>query len=190
MAKRRYTPPKVGVSDKYIMKVVYKSHIIIDAEKAINALGAWAVGRIKLRTQQGLDMRGKPFAQYSKKYEKALQRGGQQATPIDLRVSGGMMSNLVPKGRGKRMGYHYVTIGFNNKKIRKYTLKNNQKNYTGEGKITYGHLARIHHYGIGRMPKRAFFGLSKGEKQRASQHAMKVGIIRQGTGAPRRLLRS
>lgn len=188
MAKRSYTPPRTNAASNALMvKVVNKTHIVIDTTKALDALGSWAVGRIKFRTQQGKDMNERPFAQYSKKHEKALRRGGQQATPIDLRISGGMIGNLTPKGRGKRMGYHYVTIGFNNKKIRKYTLKNNQMNFTGEGKITFGELAAIHHRGIGKMPRRAFFGLSKADKQRASQHALKVGIIRQGTGAPRRL---
>lgn len=190
MAKRSYTPPKVGGSDRYMMKVVYKSHIIIDTDKAIKAIGSWAVGRIKLRTQQGLDRKGKPFPQYSQGYRKALARGGEQASPIDLRVSGTMLGDLRVTGRGKRMGYRYVTIGFSNKKIRKYRLKDNQIKFIGEGNLTTGALARIHHYGLGRVPKRAFFGLTKGEKQRASQHAMQQSIVRQGTGAPRRLLRS
>jgi len=190
MAKRRYTPPTVGASSKYKMMVTYKSHIIIDTDKAIKAIGSWAVGRIKLRTQQGLDRKGKPFAQYSQGYRKALARGGEQPSPIDLRVSGTMLGDLRVTGRGKRMGYRYVTIGFSNKKIRKYRLKDNQIKFIGEGNLTTGALARIHHYGLGRVPKRAFFGLTKGEKQRASQHAMQQSIVRQGTGAPRRLLHS
>jgi len=112
MAKRNYTPPKVGVSDKYIMKVVYNSHMIIDAGKAIDALGSWVVGRIRLRTQQGLDMKGKPFTPYSARYQKALARGGEMASPVDLRVSGTLIGGIQTIGRGKRLGYHYVTIGF------------------------------------------------------------------------------
>ena len=189
MARRRYTAPTVGVSSKYKMMVTYKSHIIINTEKAIDALGSWAVGRIKLRTQQGLDIKGKPFAQYSQGYQKALRRGGEQSSPIDLRVSGTMMSGLQVTGRGKRMGYRYVTIGFSNKKIRKYRLKDNQIKFIGEGKITTGALARIHHYGLGRMPKRQFFGLTRGEKQRAGQHAISQSIVAQGSGPPRRMIR-
>ena len=195
MAKRRYTPPKVGVSDKYIMKVVYKSHIIIDAEKAIDALGSWAVGRIRLRTQQGLDMKGKPFTPYSARYQKALARGGEMASPVDLRVSGTLINGIETIGRGKRLGYHYVTIGFPNKKIRTYRLRQGKIDFAAGSKNdrkipTIGRLAAIHHMGLGKVPRRAFFGLSKGDKKRASQHAIKVGIIRQGTGTPRRLLRS
>ena len=192
MAKRRYTPPRVGKSDRYMMKVVYKSHIIIDTDKAIKALGSWAVGRIKLRTQQGLDMKGKPFAQYSQGYggkNGALKRGGEQASPIDLRVSGTMLGDLKVTGRGKRMGYNYVTIGFSNKKMRKYRLKDNQIKFIGEGKITTGALARVHHLGLGKMPKRAFFGLTKGEKRRASQYAISKSIVTQGSGPPRRMIR-
>ena len=190
MAKRRYTPPTAGASSKYKMMVTYKSHIIIDTEKASKALGSWAVGRIKLRTQQGLDRKGNPFEQYSQGYQKALKRGGEQSSPIDLRVSGTMLGDLKVTGRGKRMGYRYVTIGFSNKKIRKYRLKDNQIKFVGEGNLTTGALARIHHYGLGRMPKRAFFGLTKGEKQRASQHAIGQSIVMQGSGPPRRMIRS
>ena len=175
------------------MMVTYKSHIIIDTEKASKALGSWAVGRIKLRTQQGLDRKGKPFAQYSEGYggkNGALKRGGEQASPIDLRVSGTMLGDLKVTGRGKRMGYRYVTIGFSNKKIRKYRLKDNQIKFVGEGKITTGALARVHHLGLGKMPKRAFFGLTKGDKQRASQHAISQSIVTQGSGPPRRMIRA
>jgi hypothetical protein len=40
------------------------------------------------------------------------------------------------------------------------------------------------------MPKRQFLGLTKGEKQRASQHAIGQSIVMQGSGPPRRMIRS
>ena len=195
MAKRRYTAPTVGVSSKYKMMVTYKSHIIINTEKAIDALGSWAIGRIRFRTQQGLDMRGKPFKGYSARYQKALARGGEMASPIDLRVSGTLMAGLEIIGRGKRMGYNYVTLGYPNKKIRTYRLRKGKIDYAAGSKDnkkipTIGRLATIHHRGLGRMPPRAFLGLTRGEKQRASQHAISQSIVMQGSGPPRRMIRS
>ena len=194
MAKRRYTPPTVGGSSKYKMMVTYKSHIIINTEKAIDALSTWAIGRIRLRTQQGLDVKGKPFTGYSARYQKALARGGEQASPIDLRVSGTLMGGLEIIGRGKRMGYNYVTLGYPNKKIRTYRLRKGKIDYSAGSKDnkkipTIGTLAAIHHRGLGKMPKRAFFGLTKGEKQRASQYAISKSIVMQGSGPPRRMIR-
>lgn len=190
MAKRTYRPPTLRQgSSKVSVVVIHKTHIVFNTKKALRSLGSWVVGRIKLRTQMGYDAKGKPFTKYSNRYEKALRRGGEQSTPIDLRVSGTMMGDLKVTGRGKRHGVNYVTVGFGNKKVRRYKLKNNQIQFTGEGKISTGYLAAIHHRGYGKMPKRRFMGITKAEKVQASMHALKQSIVMQLSGPPRRLPR-
>lgn len=189
-SKRRYKPPTVsGGKGRFSIMIHHRSHVVIDVKKALRALGSWTVGRVKLRTQQGVDIKGRPFVQYSRGYERSLRRGGENTSPIDLRVSGTMMGDLKVKKRGKRLGVHFVTIGFANKKMRKYRLKDNQIQFVGESKITTGHLAAVHHRGHGRMPARRFMGLSKLDRKEASRYAYSKSIVRQLSGPPRRVVR-
>lgn len=164
--------------------VDYKSHIEIDLDKALKALGSHVVGTIKLRTDQGKDLTGAAFQQYSESYKAALRRGGELDN-VDLRLTGSMMSSLEVVGRGRRGGLHYVTVGFSGKYGPAVRLRDNKIVLVGQRKITNGTLARIHHLGLGRQKPRRFFGLSKAERRAASRHALSVGIVRQQPGPPR-----
>ena len=164
--------------------VDYKSHIEIDLDKALKALGSHVVGTIKLRTDQGKDLTGAAFQQYSQSYKAALRRGGELDN-VDLRLTGSMMSSLEVVGRGRRGGLHYVTVGFSGKYGPAVRLRDNKIVLVGQRKITNGTLARIHHLGLGRQKPRRFFGLSKAERRAASRHALSVGIVRQQPGPPR-----
>lgn len=184
-----YRPPGgrggLTTTGRAIIQIDRKSHVEIDVEKALSALGLHVVGTIKQRTQQGKDLTGAGFEQYSDGYKDALRRGGE-LTNVDLRVTGSMMSSLKVVGRGARLGVRYVTVGFDATYGPKYHLAGGQIKRTGQRNITNGALARVHHLGLGRVPKRRFFGLSKMERQAASRHAMSVGIVRQQAGPPRR----
>jgi hypothetical protein len=184
-----YRPPGgrggLPTTGRATIQIDRKSHVEIDVEKALSALGLHVVGTIKQRTQQGKDLTGAGFEQYSDGYKDALRRGGE-LTNVDLRVTGSMMSSLKVVGRGARLGVRYVTVGFDATYGPKYHLAGGQIKRTGQRNITNGALARVHHLGLGRVPKRRFFGLSKMERQAASRHAMSVGIVRQQAGPPRR----
>jgi len=184
-----YRPPGgrggLSTTGRATIQISRNSHVEIDVEKAINALGLHVVGTIKIRTQQGKDLTGAGFEQYSDGYKDALRRGGE-LNNVDLRVTGSMMSSLKVIGRGARLGLRYVTVGFDATYGPKYHLAGGQIKRTGQRNITNGALARVHHLGLGRMPRRRFFGLSKMERQAASRHAMSVGIVRQQAGPPRR----
>lgn len=164
--------------------VDYKSHIEIDLTRALNALGSHVVGTIRLRTDQGKDLTGAAFQQYSESYKAALRRGGE-LDKVDLRLSGSMMSSLKVVGRGQRRGLHYVTVGFSGEYGPAVRLKQGKRVNVGQRDITNGALARIHHLGLGRQKPRRFFGLSKAERRAASRHALSVGIVRQQPGPPR-----
>lgn len=184
-----YRPPGgrggLSTTGRATIQIDRKSHVEIDVEKALSALGLHVVGTIKQRTQQGKDLTGAGFEQYSDGYKDALRRGGE-LTNVDLRITGSMMSSLKVVGRGARLGVRYVTVGFDATYGPKYHLAGGQIKRTGQRNITNGALARVHHLGLGRVPKRRFFGLSKMERQAASRHAMSVGIVRQQAGPPRR----
>lgn len=184
-----YRPPGSGggglsTVGRASIQVQRNTHIEIDLDKALKALGSHVVGTIKLRTDQGKDLTGAAFQQYSQSYKAALRRGGE-LNNVDLRVTGSMMSSLEVIGRGSRLGVRYVTVGFDAKYGPKYYFAGGQIVRTGQRKITNGALARVHHLGLGRVPRRRFFGLSKAERQAASRHAMSVGIVKQRSGPPR-----
>ena len=184
-----YRPPGgrggLSTTGRATIQISRNSHVEIDVEKALSALGLHVVGTIKQRTQQGKDLTGAAFEQYSDGYKDALRRGGE-LNNVDLRVTGSMMSSLKVVGRGARLGVRYVTVGFDATYGPKYHLAGGQIKRTGQRNITNGALARVHHLGLGRVPRRRFFGLSKMERQAASRHAMSVGIVRQQAGPPRR----
>lgn len=54
-------------------------------------------GMILERTNKGIDANGKPFAPYSKRYQSFLKRGGEDPK-VDLRLSGGLMNSIKPRG--------------------------------------------------------------------------------------------
>lgn len=184
-----YRPPGgrggLSTTGRATIQISRNSHVEIDVGRALNALGAHVVGTIKIRTQQGKDLTGAGFEQYSDAYKDALRRGGE-LNNVDLRVTGSMMSSLKVVGHGARLGVRYVTVGFDATYGPKYHLAGGQIKRTGQRNISNGALARIHHLGLGRVPRRRFFGLSKMERQAASRHAMSVGIVRQQAGPPRR----
>jgi hypothetical protein len=185
-----YRPPGgrgggLSTTGRATIQIDRKSHVEIDVGRALDALGAHVVGTIKIRTQQGKDLTGAGFQEYTEDYRNALRRGKELGN-VDLRVTGSMISSLDVVGRGARLGVRYVTVGFDATYGPKYHLAGGQIKRTGQRNITNGALARVHHLGLGRVPRRRFFGLSKMERQAASRHAMSVGIVRQQAGPPRR----
>lgn len=50
--------------------------------------------RILERTAKGVDVEGRPFAPYSKKYAKKRDKSGRNVTPVDLTWSGRMRNSI------------------------------------------------------------------------------------------------
>lgn len=135
----------------------FKKILKIDSEKIKKAIqkglgeaSAFQVDAIRDRTEQkGKDVYGRPFKPYSKGYIQARRKrfndpSNQDTTPknfVDLNFTGKMFSSLGFVVRPSR-GVVFFRSAEQSRK------------------------ANIHNEGIGRMPKREFFGISKLEQKK------------------------
>lgn len=105
--------------------------------------GARVVDEIVRRTQEdNVDKTGKSFRKYSKSYIKSqnFQIAGKDAGSVDLTLSGDMLGTMQVLG----VSGHSVTIGWNIE--------------------VEDEKAGFHVNGTGKMPKRDFFGMPKGDQ--------------------------
>ena len=87
---------------------------------------------ILTKTEKGKNLWNKPFPAYSKSYSEAKGK-----TTVDLYDKGNMLPNFTSKVLSNKQ----VQLFFRNKKE--------------------ADKAKWHHYGMGKLPKRPFFGYSK-----------------------------
>ena len=87
---------------------------------------------ILAKTEKGKNLWNKPFPAYSKSYSKAKGK-----TTVDLYDKGNMLPNFTSKVLSNKK----AQLFFRNKK--------------------QADKAKWHHYGMGKLPKRPFFGYSK-----------------------------
>jgi hypothetical protein len=119
-------------------------------QKALGEASAFQVSAIRNRTEQkGKDVYGQPFQPYSKGYIQAKRKRfddptNRDLTPknfVDLNMTGKMFSALTFTTRPSR-GVVFFRSAEQTKK------------------------AMIHNQGLGRMPKREFFGISTQEQNK------------------------
>ncbi len=119
-------------------------------QKGLGEASAFQVSAIRYRTEQkGKDVHGRPFKPYSKGYIQAKRKrfndpSNRDTTPknfVDLNFTGRMFSSLSFTTRPSR-GIVFFKSAQQSKK------------------------AVIHNEGLGRMPKREFFGISKIEQKK------------------------
>jgi len=71
------------------------------------SLGQAALGQIKKRTRSGQGADDKSFVPYSRGYTKALTRASQQASPVDLHLTGRLLGSL--RVRAEKLGSAVVS---------------------------------------------------------------------------------
>jgi hypothetical protein len=80
-----------------------------NAEGIAKEIQRFAPGAVVERVGRGLDIFGRPFAAYSRRYRNFLKRGGEDQK-IDLRLTGGLMNSVKARGALLRADYVEVTI--------------------------------------------------------------------------------
>lgn len=78
-----------------------------NAQGIAREIQRFAPGAIVRRTEQGLDINGRPFAPYSRRYRNFLRRGGE-AQNVDLRLTGGLLNSV--KARDALLGADRVEV--------------------------------------------------------------------------------
>lgn len=159
-----------------------------------------AVGRIKRRTNAGLDVNGQAFKPYSRRYATMRRKAGRTVTPVTLWLSGGMLGGMqvvssdenravigfVGSSAAQRLSWRTKTtvkpflFGTTQTTIRRVSVKNRK---TGErithkfsetGKQVSNALkARWNDRGEGKVPRRHFFGLSSEDRYFLARTALR-----------------
>jgi hypothetical protein len=170
-------------------------------KKALLAhLAALAGGRIKRRTASGLDVNGKAFAPYSKRYAEQRRKAGRTVRPVTLWLSGGTLGSMQVlasdenravigfSGSSAALKFAHRTrtttkpflFGSTQTTVKRVSTKNRK---TGE-RITHTFAeqnrqvanalkAQWNDKGEGKVPRRHFFGLSSEDRFFLSRTALK-----------------
>jgi hypothetical protein len=130
--------------------------------KALPAAAVAAVSLIQRRTAQGVDMHGRPFVSYSRRYGALKAESGRNVDPPDLTLTGQMLRNLKVKtatsstdatfgGRSRE-----IRIGFDGQH-RRSRLRRNRR-----GKVTLSRTrgtSTMADVVLGNQATRPFFGI-------------------------------
>ena len=143
------------VRDGVTAHVQALSRFVVHGDKGVmREVADTARQEIFNRTATGKDINDRPFTPYSKNTLKRPEYRGKRIPDLDL--SGRMLESL----------HKQVLDGF---RARLFF-----QGQGGHGKIGNSMLARVHQYGMGNEPERAFFGLSARQRVRVKEHAHQV----------------
>lgn len=154
-------------------------------EKILRALAIDLKGRIERRTGKGIDVDGKSFAPYSKRYAAQRLRAGRGTPHPTLRLGGGMLSSM----KILKLNSEEAVLGFEGSSAalkfgkRKRAVKDSKtgskvKSSAQETtrRVPNSLKAQWNDKGEGRVPARHFFGAS--EEDRRALTALATRILR------------
>lgn len=107
-----------------------------DTRKLVTDIANTIAARIKVRTGQGKDVKLKPFAPYSDSYKAFRAKKGRQTSPVNLQFTGRMLAGVFAR-----------TVSPTEARV-------------GIGSAIEQRKGIIHQLGLGKMPKREWFGVS------------------------------
>jgi hypothetical protein len=125
------------------------------------SLGQAALGQIKKRTREGKGADDKAFAPYSRGYTRALTRASQQASPVDLHLTGRLLGSL--RVRAAKFGAAVVSadIFAGTGPAGETKLAEGHIERKGNAKFSLNQLGYWLHHGNGNTPARPWLGLPK-----------------------------
>ena len=135
MSNATFTGPGGSDPQEFILKALQ----VQPTPEAMHYAGAREITRIRQRTAQGTDVDGQPFAPYSPRYAKQRVAKGRNAAPVDLLMSGRMLTSM---------------------QVEIVSPTSFAISVTDADAQVYG---RAHNDGAGHMPRRRFFDTSKTE---------------------------
>lgn len=121
-------------------------------------------GGIVERTGRGIDMHGRQFAAYSRRYLRQLQRMGEDPK-VDLRLSGGLMNSIKARGVDITDNRVVVTVAPDTGtspvwKAKAGGKKSRSSRVQGKQSPQHNILAHYLHYGTAKIKARPFLGLT------------------------------
>ena len=135
-----------------------------DASKIAAFIASLAIGHIRTRTGEGLDVEDAPFAVYSTEYAETRAELGRNTGFVDLLMSGGMLNSVrvVDSSGGADSASVTIGVGTGTSPRVRPPSKTRRRggSRTGSRGPAHNLLARWHNEGTGRNPKRKWFGVS------------------------------
>lgn len=64
------------------------------SERLMNEIGMFAISQIQIRTAEGTDVKGRPFAPYSPRYRMFKKGKGSAGDKVNLFLTGSMMGSM------------------------------------------------------------------------------------------------
>jgi hypothetical protein len=154
---------------------------------------AHAIGIIKRRTEQGVDVDGAAFKAYSPAYAKLRAGSGRNVDPVDLTLAGDMLASMtvldVTPERAL-IGFQGSSTAYQFQRLRtKKGTPTSKKTRTGRAThalarkpsrkpVANAVKAAAIDRGLGKNPVRHFFGLSADERREVLEEAARAVQIR------------
>jgi len=140
----------------------------VPAADIAERIASAVIGHIGERTENGIDIHGNEFADYSKDYGEARERSGRRGDPPNLTLSGGMLGSVQVVERSEVGSTARVVVGMDtgtSSQTRlppKGTGKRKRRKRTSAGGRSPSHadLGLYHQEGMGHLPQREWFGVS------------------------------
>lgn len=169
-----------------------KGNISFDFEKVATALAADVVGHIKRRVASGLDIRDRPFAQYSDSYKKKLIAMGENESHVDLWMTGGLLNSVHYVGKrieGDRMTMIFspdagtsaqvtAKAGTGRRRAKSKGRVIPAASRTGKRGPEHNLVGYWLHAGKGKMPARPWLGISPTGIKQLTNKLKRLGLFR------------
>lgn len=123
--------------------------LLPDPDRAAADAAVTAIDLIDRRTRKdGKDIHGRRFRGYARATKESRRERGRQTSHVDLVDTGKMLGSMTYRTRGGKAEIYFGTAAENDK-------------------------AAGHQFGLGRLPKREFFGLTKDEQKQVAKVALR-----------------
>lgn len=130
-----------------------------DGQKAGKLIAGYVPGAILRRTDQGLDIKGSPFAPYRPAYRDALAAMGEDGK-TDLRLTGGLLSSVKARSIETTPDGVRVTIAPDTGTSPQVYAADGKAKRSGKRGPTHNVLGYWLHHGTPTMQARPFMGLT------------------------------
>lgn len=150
--------------------------IALDLKKLGQAAGAYAVGHILERVDQGKDIHDRAFTGYSPSYKQALVEMGE-GTATDIRLTGGMLNSLRVQSVEVVNGQAIVTIGpgtGTSPQVAPPAKGKARAKRTGKRGPPHNLVGLWIHRGTSKMPARPWLGVSPQGLRELASHLMRA----------------
>lgn len=169
-----------------------KGNLSFDFEKIATALAPDVIGHIKRRTAKGMDIEDKPFKPYSARYKEQLVAMGEDASHVDLWLTGGLVGSVHYVGKRIENDRLIMTFSPDTGTSASVTARPNSgrvrskskgqpvpvASRTGKRSPEHNVLGYWLHKGKGNLPPRPWLGISPTGMKQLLNKLARLGFVK------------